>query len=494
MEHYSFWSVLPPLIAIIIAIKTRQVFISLLVGTWFGVLVTNEWNIILSIFGTISVFVNVFSDAGNTRIIIFSLLVGVLISLIQKSGGVRGFNNSISSLLSNYESKHRSDPKKIVQLMAVASGMFLFIETNISVLTTGTLFRPIFDKLKISREKLAYLVDSTCAPSCVLVPFNAWGAFIIGLLALQNLDNPLSLLLLSIPFNFYALLTILFLLWIIISGKDFGAMKFAELRVLKTGKLLNDGSTPSISNDLISENLSDNIDPKIKSMLIPIITTVLFMPIVLFYTGFAEIDVHSFHSTKELIFESLKNSSGSTSVLVSVIIGISSGMLYYTRKKIFKPFDYNEIFMKGMSGMLPLALLMVFAFAIGDTANKLGTGIYLAEVSQNFITPQLLPAILFLTSAIISFSTGTSWGTFAIMIAIGIPMAQSLDANLSLSIASVLSGGVFGDHCSPISDTTIVSSMASATDHIDHVKTQLPYALFTGTISLFLFLLFGYFI
>jgi Na+/H+ antiporter NhaC len=216
------------------------------------------------------------------------------------------------------------------------------------------------------------------------------------------------------------------------------------------------------------------------------------MPLMLVFTGWSNVPNISELPFYLQIFEAIGKGSGSTSVLYSVLIAIMVGSILYTSQKIFTFKETFDLIMKGISGLIPLALLMMLAFAIGNVTKELGTGLYIAEVSKVWIAPSFVPAIIYVVASFIAFSTGTSWGTFAIMIPIGIPMAQGLDANIYLTLAAALGGGVFGDHCSPISDTTIISSMASACDHIDHVKTQLPYALFGGVITTAIYVVLGF--
>jgi Na+/H+ antiporter NhaC len=492
MEHYHFWSVLPPILAIILAIKTRQVFVSLLFGIWLGWIILSDGNFLNGTLATIQALVDVFKDPGNTRTIMFSSLVGALIAFIQHSGGVDGFIKYVNTRLDKVKSNDPNSKRKIVQILAWVTGVAIFVESSINVLTVGSIFRPLFDKLKIPREKLAYIADSISAPTCILIPLNAWGAYIMGLIAAQGFDNPLGVLIGAFPFNFYPMIALAMVLIIITTQKDFGPMKKAEERAKKEGKLLADDATPMISSDIIALKTKEGVKPKAYNMILPIATMVLMMPLMLVFTGWNEVtDINQFIWYKQL-FLALGKGSGSASVLYSVLTAITVGIILYTSQKIFSFKETIDLIFKGISGLIPLALLMMLAFAIGTVCKELGTGVYIAEITKGWLAPAFVPFVIFIVACIIAFSTGTSWGTFAIMIAIGVPMAQTLDANLYLTIAAALGGGVFGDHCSPISDTTIISSMASACDHIDHVKTQLPYALTAGGITATLYLVLGF--
>lgn len=483
--EYGFWSLLPPLAAIVLAIRTKQVYLSLMTGIWLGWMIIHHWNPLTGTLATIQALVDVFKDAGNTRTIMFSALVGALIIFIQKSGGVQGFIHFLDKKLSRYEGRNN---RRMVQLISVVTGIVVFVESSISVLTVGALFRPIFDKLRISREKLAFLADSTSAPVCILIPFNAWGAFIMGLLLTQGFDRPFQVMMSSMVYNFYPMLALLMVLFIILSGRDFGPMKRAEQRTLE-GTLMWPDARPMVSDEITAVEPVTGIIPRTRNMIIPIAVMVFMMPVMLVYTGWPEAGIQdNFFSTAML---AIGQGSGSTSVLVSVITAILVSMLLYRIQGLFKIPEMVDLTMKGISGMMPLALLMLMAFAITAVCNELGTGRYVAEITRSWLSPGLVPFVIFLTSCFIAFATGTSWGTFGIMIAIAVPMAQSLGADVLLVIAAVLGGGVFGDHCSPISDTTIISSMASACDHIDHVRTQLPYAVVSGGIAACGYLILG---
>ena len=491
MEHFSYWSLFPPLLAIILAIKTRQVFVSLLFGIWLGWIILSGGNPLSGTLATIQALVDVFKDPGNTKTIMFSSLVGALIAFIQRSGGVDGFINFVNNRLDKLKSHDTKSKKKIIQSLAWITGVSIFVESSINVLTVGSIFRPLFDKLKIPREKLAYIADSISAPTCILIPLNAWGAYIMGLIAAQGFENPLGVLVAAFPLNFYPMLALLMVLIIIFTQKDFGPMKEAEKRAREEGKLLNDGATPMISSDIIALETKEGVEPKAYNMILPIFTMVIMMPLMLVFTGWDQVENIGQYEWYKQIFFALGKGSGSSSVLYSVLMAITVGIVLYTSKKVFTFKETIDLIFKGISGLIPLALLMMLAFAIGTVCKELGTGIYIAEITKGWLSPSFVPFTIFIVACIIAFSTGTSWGTFAIMIAIGVPMAQTLDANLYLTIAAALGGGVFGDHCSPISDTTIISSMASACDHIDHVKTQLPYAMTAGSITAAIYLILG---
>ena len=490
MDNYGFLSILPPLIAIVLALRTKQVYIALLFGIWFSWVIINDWNFFTGTLAAIEGMVNVFKSPGNTRTIMFSALVGALLLFIQYSKGVEGFINRINKVIAYFEKKQSGYSRVIVQLMAMLTGILLFVETSISSLTVGTLYRPVFDKLKIPREKLAYIADSSSAPTSILIPFNAWGAFIMGLLVTQRIENPFGTMLSSIAYNFYPILAIVIVFVVIIGKKDIGPMAKAEKRTRETGKLLSDTAQPMLSSEVTSFTSKEGIRAKAYNMIVPLATMVFMMPFYLAYTGWDAVDNAA--SFGDHLFKAIGNGSGSSSVLYAVLTAILVAMVLYRSQKIMKTKEMIDLVLKGISELMPLALLMLLAFAIGDACNALGTGQFIANWSKDWLSPAFLPAVIFVISSFIAFSTGTSWGTFAIMMAISIPMAEIHDAPLPLIVAATLGGGVFGDHCSPISDTSIISSMASASDHIDHINTQLPYALIGGLVTVVLYVILGF--
>lgn len=469
MTDYGFWSLIPPLLAIGLAIRTKQVVFSLSLGIFVGYLIIQNGNLFEGLLSTITAFVDVFQSKGNTRTIILTLIIGALIQLIKYSGGINGFINWVQKRLAD-----KKNFKGKIQATSALTGFLIFVESNISILTVGTIFRPVFDKHKIPREKLAYLADSSSAPSCILFPLNAWGAYIMGLLvAFPNVD-PFKTLIYSIPFNFYAILTLVFVFWLSLSGKEYGEMK----KVAERQPKMEDAGEQS--DDATSSPLN---------MVIPIVTMVLTMPFFLIYGGWDSTLESGF---AEKVWNSISNGSGSEAVLNACFTGFLTAAIMYGLQKRITIKSFIDQSFKGMNDMVVMAVLMVLAFAIGNLCNELGTGIYVSRVTASWLVPEVAPALIFIISSFIAFATGTSWGTFAIMISIGVPLAFAVDANLYLVIAAVLGGGVFGDHCSPISDTTLIASVASGCDHIDHVRTQLPYALFTGGLAVVCYLIAGF--
>ena len=463
MTDPSWYSVLPPVLAIVLAIWTKQVLLSLFAGIWMGFTLLNGFNPVTGVTAGIDGIINVFSDPADTKVLIFTLIIGSLIATIEHTGGVRGFVHFL-------ESRRWVHNGVRAQILAWATGLVIFIESNITLLVAGAVSRPLFDRYRISREKLAYLIDATSAPVCVMIPLNAWGAVIIGLVASTGVENPLEAFIASIPYNFYAIVAIILSAVVIWKNIDIGPMKKAEERT-RNGDILWPGATPMV--DISDEQVEDPPGevPSAALMVIPIVAMIVMMPVGLYITGDGN----------------LIEGSGSTSVLWSVIFAL---VVAWIMNFIHGEHSVNELmklFMKGAGGLLPIATILLFALCLGDVARELGTGIYVANVVGDTIPEPLLAPLIFLTSAFIAFSVGSSWGTFAIMIPIAIPIATTLGLPMPLLLGAAISGAIFGDHASPISDTTVVASMASATDHIDHVRTQLPYALTAAAIASALF-------
>ncbi len=456
-------SIIPPIVAIGLAIRTKQVYFSLGLYIWLGWTILNGWNPVAGLIESVDVFVASATSPGNARTLLFSALIGAMITYTQVSGGMEGFIRWV-------ERWGLARTRRSVGLLTTAVSMSVFLESNFGLLVAGSVARPLYDRCRISREKLAYVIDATCAPKCILIPLNAWGAYIIGLLAAQDVANPVNLLISALPMNFYAIVAILLAVTVVITGWNLGPMAEAEKRVAEEGKLLREGAVPMVSAEVSAIQPKEGTPPRAFNMVGPIATMVAMVPVVLWITGEGN----------------LMQGDGSKAVLWGVITGLLVAAIAYRLQGIMKLPELSQNLITGVQGLVPLVIVLALAFAIGQTTRALGTGEFLAQAAQATIHPGFIPAIIFLLACFIAFSTGTSWGTFAIMIPIVIPMIEVLGLNPGLTLGAALGGGIFGDHCSPISDSTIVASMASATDHIDHVRTQLPYAMVAGAAALFL--------
>ncbi|MCZ2257733.1 Na+/H+ antiporter NhaC family protein [Sporosarcina sp. G11-34] len=471
MEHMGLVSLIPPIVAVILAILTKNVIISLFSGVYIGVLILVGGHPIEATMETIGnyLFPQV-ADSYNAAVLVLLFFIGGFVGLMEKSGG--------GAALASKATKYINTRAK-AQLSAWFGGIIIFFSDLGTPLIVGPVFDRIFDKAKISREKLAWIIDSTSSPVAVLVPFIGWGVYIMGLIR-QEFDllnittSEFSTLVSVIPFQFYAILAVLMVPLVAITKLDFGPMAKAERRIQTTGELYWPDSKPLRRAEKEAEYTTGS-----RAILI-------WLPLlVLFITLFGLLISFGFP------FEPVPGSdfrvSLSTAYLFAAITIIIL-MLFYKVKKFGEIFD---IYTAGMQKMVYVSVTLVLAWALGKVINEMGTAMFLVEAMKGNVPAFIIPAILFAVGAGMAIASGTSWGTFAIMIPIAIPMAVALDAHLLVCIGAVLSGGIFGDHCSPISDTTILSSTGAGADHIDHVKTQFPYALLNATIAFIGFVVAG---
>ena len=456
MNEPSWISLLPTVLAIVLAIWSRQVYVSLAAGIWIGWTILEGWNPLTGLATAIEQTVAVLGDPGNAKVILFTLVIGAMIATLEAAGGVRGFVRWIEG------NRWVTDGRR-AQFLAWIIGIVIFIESNITVLVAGAVSRPLFDRFRISRERLAYIVDSTSAPICILIPLNAWGALNLGILNELGVEDALGVFIAAIPVNFYALIAFLLAGASIVWKIDLGPMKRAEKRAAE-GQVLWPNAQPMVDETVLSPTPVGRIAPRARNMLVPIAVMVVTMPLGLYVTGGG----------------SMLDGSGSTSVLWAVLAGLGAAWLMLLAQKGASLDELTRTGLKGAGGLMPLALILLLALALGSVARTLGAGEYVAQVTEGVLAPMLFLPLVFVVAGGIAFSIGSSWGTFAIMLPIAVPVAETLGMPLAPFVAAALSGGIFGDHSSPISDTTIISSMAAATDHIDHVRTQLPYALLAG--------------
>jgi tetracycline resistance efflux pump len=467
MTDPAWYSILPPLLAIALAIWSKQVIPSLFAGIWMGYTLLNRFNPLAGIVDGLDGMINVFTDPGDARVLVFTLLIGPLIATIERSGGVRGFVHYL-------ETRRWVHNGFRAQILAWMVGLVIFVESSITMLVAGAVSRPLFDRYQVSREKLAYLIDATSAPVCVMIPLNAWGAFIISLVASTGIENPLQTFIAAVPLNLYAIIAILMAGIVVWKDINIGPMKKAEERT-RGGEVMWPGAVQLIDVSAERQDVDEQDIPSAWFMLLPIIAMVAMMPVGLYVTGDGD----------------FINGSGSVSVLWSVSFAIAVAWTMTLIKGDSSIAELMQTFMKGAGDLLPIAIILLLALALGDVAVELGTGVYVANLVSGNVPPVLLAPLVFLVSAFIAFSVGSSWGTFAIMIPIAMPIAATLGLSPPLMLAAAISGAIFGDHASPISDTTVLASMASATDHIEHVRTQLPYALISAAIAAVGFLIIG---
>jgi len=445
-------SVLPPFVAIAVVLWRREVILALFLSVFTAELL--QQSSLLSGFPKAGLFtleriITVFEDKDNARILIFSLMIGALLAYIRHSGGVTAMVGSIIN-------RGIARNGRQAALLTTGVGAAVFVESNLSVLTAGILSRGIFDRFGLSRAKLAYIIDSTSAPICILILLNAWGAFILVLLNSYEFEITAAQVLWgTVPLNFYALVTLVIVVATAWTGKYFGPMTRSQ----------------TIEHEDSQEDLEiESSHPAY--MLIPLIVMVAGMVGFMIWTGDGV----------------MANGSGSKSVLYSVSLACLVAYLMMLKSGRFSHIKLVKIGFEGMGELLPLVTIVLFSLALGASLKDLGTGIFIAGLVGEYLPLYLVVPMLFLAGGLISFSTGTSWGTFAILIPIGIPLIQVFGLPPSLVLAAILGGGIFGDHCSPISDTTAVSAIASGCDLLEHVRTQLPYALVAGGITLLIYL------
>lgn len=474
------WSLLPPIVAILMVLLTRRVLVSLGVGIVVAALFLAEFHLgdmfkyIWESFKLTFVEEGVL-DTHNVFILLFILMLGVLTSFMSMLGGTKAFGDWMIQ---------RIKSRKNAQVMPMLLGMIIFIDDYFNSLTVGPISRPITDRHRISRAKLAYIVDSTAAPISVVAPISSWGAYIIGiigsiLVSVQVTNyEALEAFLAMIPMNFYVWAALGTILVIIISGKDFGPMKKHEAYALETGNVYGGEDTIAVQE----EHLRTSEFGSLKDLFIPIFILVFTTLAIMYWSGYNALDNE----------RTLMNVLGEADVALSLFLGgfisLISVLILFSRQAkrgVFKGDDFFQAISTGVKSMVSAVFILLFAWAIAYLIEQLQTGEYLGNViaSANF-NVAFLPVLIFLLAGFIAFSTGTSWGSFAILLPIAGQIAGATEIDLLLpALAAVLAGAVFGDHCSPISDTTILSATGAGCNHIDHVITQLPYAITSATIA-----------
>lgn len=455
-------SLVPAAIAIILAFVTRNTVFSLAVACFVGILLSGE-----GLMGFPTLLKESLGTTSFSWIFLLELFIGVLIAFFQRSGAIQNFTRIMDK---------RNFSRVKVQVVSWFMGMFVFFSDYFSPLFVGSTMRGMSDKNKISREKLAYIADSTSAPVSVLVPITGWAVFISGLLIgigpVTNETEAMKVFIQAIPFNLYAILSVIFVgLLALRIVPEFGPMKKAEKRALEEGKVLRDGADPLMGEELTETPPYEGVKTNVFLNFILPVLIVITIAVGTFIT--------------------LKSAKTMEAFLAaSVILGIIMRL---------QGIPFNDIMktaIAGMKGVMPAIIILAFAYALNQLSKDMGTADYIISVTKSWLTPSLLPFFIFVIAAIISFSTGSSWGTFSIMMPLAAPLAFSFsDGSVTTlvlaSIAAVAGGGVFGDHCSPLSDTTVLASTGAASDHIDHVKTQIPYALTVAGISGLFYLVIG---
>ena len=456
-------SLVPASVAILLAFITRNTVFSLAVACLAGVLVAGEGFI-----GFPNLLVGALGNEDFSWILLLEFFIGILIAFFQRTGAILNFSQFI---------ENRRMTRKRVQLIAWFMGMFVYFSDYFSPLFVGSTMRALSDRFKISREKLAYICDSTSAPVSILVPITGWAVLVAGLIIgmgpIEDPSDAMMVFIISIPFNIYPILAVV-MVGLIASNiiPDFGPMKIAEKRAMEEGKLVRDGAQPLMGDELTSIEPFPGIKTSlIWNFIFPVLLVIVFAIGSVIITASAK-PMEAF-------------------MLAAFMAGIVMRI---------QGVPLNEITttaMSGIKGIMPAVVILAFAYALNDLSAALNTADYIVAATEGWLTPSLLPMLAFLITGFIAFSTGTSWGTYAIMIPIAVPLAfnfsgDELNTMVYATLAAVAGGGVFGDHCSPLSDTSILASTGAASDHIDHIKTQLPYAALIGLISVGLYLVIGF--
>lgn len=479
----GFWALLPPLMAILLALLLRQVILALFFGVWAGALVVAGFDPLQSLLRSFDHYiVSAVADEDHASILVFSLLLGGMIGLITRSGGGLGLAAWVTK---------RAKTSKSGQLATWGLGIAIFFDDYANSLLVGSSMRPITDKLRVSREKLAFLVDATAAPVASIALVSSWIGVEVGYIAEQFAEqgieaDPYVAFLQTLPYRFYPWLMLFFGLLIVWTRRDFGRMYAAESRARETGKLLADGARPASEfsdEDLGASKMGST--PRPLNAIIPVVVVVLVAIVGMYLDGRATVLDAGDEPTLRNIFG---NASSLKALLWASALGGIAAFACTLGSRALGLADTVDAWMDGLKAMLTACVILVLAWSLGAICKDLHTADFVISALGDWLPPGLLAAAVFLVAAAVSFATGTSWGAMAILFPLVVPLAHGVapgDMNVMLgAVSSILAGSVWGDHCSPISDTTIMSSMATSCDHVDHVRTQLPYALVVGVVSL----------
>ncbi len=526
MKSIPLWlSIVPPLLAIIIALVFKEVIIALFIGIWSGAVIAggfglgNIGGVISSFFRVLTEYiVGALANADHLSVILFSLLIGGMVALISKNGGMQGVVNSLS--------KYARSPRS-AQFITWLMGIAIFFDDYANTLIVGNTMRSVTDKFKISREKLAYIVDSTAAPVSAIAFITTWiGAELgyiddgIAKIGIEMNVTPYAVFLSSLKYSFYPILTIIFIVIIIYQKKDFGPMYQAEMRARTTGKVSSASSDNPDEPDM--EDLTPVKGAKMKAShaIIPVASVILVTILGLLITGFDSLRTDLYGLGGNTNYESwgsiwsdlalltkgelgffgklgsiIGASNSYVALMWSSLIGVIMALVISTATKTMKLLDATHWMITGFKTMIPALMILTMAWALAITTDQLHTADYISAALEGNLSPVLLPAVIFILAAFIAFSTGSSWSTMAILYPIAIPTAYAVCAAAGMGdaisyeillavISTVLAASVLGDHISPISDTTILSSLASDCNHLDHIKTQFPYAMLVGIFSI----------
>ncbi len=486
----GWFSIIPPLIAILLALAIRQVLVSLFIGIYIGAILIYNFNPLTALLRLAdTLIINVLVNPDHMYVIVFTLLIGGVVGVISQNGGTEALARQITKLAKSAKSG---------MVASWLMGLVIFFDDYANSLIIGNMMRPITDKLKISREKLAYIVDSTAAPVASLVIISTWIGYELGLIAeglktINSAENAYDVFLKTIPYRFYPIAAIFFVFLTSFLQRDFGPMLKAENRARKEGKVTSDDSEVK-TVELDKTRIAAKSNSSWLNGAIPILIILLGTVGGLIYTGL--LNLQSIGATDFSVQNIISHSDSYKALLWASLLAGIVAVIMSVSQKLLNLHDSMNAWHNGVQTMLFAVIILVFAWGISKITVDLKTADYIISLLSESLNPKLLPVIVFIICGGISFATGTSWGTMAIVMPIVIPLANEVSHVANLSgvestiiihgvISSVLAGSVWGDHCSPIADTTILSSMASQCNHIDHVRTQLPYAILVGVVSMF---------
>ena len=476
----TFWSLLPPIVAIVLALISKEVYSSLFLGCLVGALLYTQfapWDTIVTLVGADYGIISVLADSGNMGIIVFLVTLGIMVDLMNKGGGSEAFGRW---------AKKTVHTRCGAQLLTMLLGVLIFVDDYFNCLTVGAVMRPVTDKTHISRVKLAYITDAMGAPLVSMSPISDNGVYLVGLLAAEiaalNLTGvgAYDLYFGMFQFNLYGVFSVITVLLVILFGLDVGPMYKAEKLAIETGKTYSD--TDNLIATPPETDFAEDCKLSMANFLAPMITLILTIFAVVFYTG--QIWVNGFIGC-------FGHANIQMAIAMCFLTGSIAAGIVGIKSKLITLGGAIDKWTKGAASMMQVIMILVCAWSISGLTKSMNIGQFLTGVVQDSIPAALIPAILFLIGVVVSFATGSSWGVWALGMPIALPMANAMGIPLTLAIGAVVSGGLFGDHCSPISDTTIQSSTSACCDHLQHVKTQLPYALTVGISSLIGFLFAG---
>lgn len=470
--HATFWALVPAIVAIGLALITKEVYSSLFVGILMGALLYSGFEFELTITHIFSDgIIGVLSDSYNVGILVFLVILGAMVSLMNKAGGSAAFGQFAAGKIKN---------RVGAQLATILLGVLIFIDDYFNCLTVGSVMRPVTDKFKVSRSKLAYLIDATAAPICIIAPISSWAAAVTGFV---EGEDGFSIFIRAIPYNFYAILTIVMMVGMVLMKTEFGKMKEHERNAARKGDLF---TTPGRPYENTKEE-KVNAKGGVVDLLIPIAALIVCCVIGMIYTG-------GFFEGAGFV-EAFSNSDASLGLTLGSFFGLVITVILYQIRRVLSFKECMDCIPEGFRAMVPAILILTFAWTLKAMTDSLGADVYVAGLVESSAGAfmNFLPAIIFVVGCFLAFATGTSWGTFGILIPIVVAVFQNGDPQMMImSISACMAGAVCGDHCSPISDTTIMASAGAQCEHVNHVTTQLPYAVVAAVVSFITYIVAGF--